>query len=150
MLYFLAISPINQTMIIAVIVIAGFIVGCLLARFIIRKIGKRTFRKLDIGSYLCPKCLEGKIVVTKKGIASNGVPYCSFKCTNNEARCDFSETRFGDLTPPGTLVTEDMTAQDIEWMRENRRRSNNSGTPIYSATQQSRGQGYVPNKHYRR
>ena len=49
MLYFLAISPINQTMIIAVIVIAGFIVGCLLVRFIIRKIGKRTFRKLDIG-----------------------------------------------------------------------------------------------------
>lgn len=144
MLYFLAISPINQTMIIAVIVIAGFVVGCLLVRFIIRKIGKRTFRKLDIGSYLCPKCLEGKIVITKKGIASNGVPYCSFKCTNNEAICDFSETRFGDLTPPGTLVTEDMTAQDIERMRENRRRSNNSGTPIYSATQQSRGQGYIP------
>lgn len=150
MLYFLAISPINQTMIIAVIVIAGFIVGCLLVRFIIRKIGKRTFRKLDIGSYLCPKCLEGKIVVTKKGIASNGVPYCSFKCTNNEARCDFSETRFGDLTPPGTLVTEDMTAQDIERMRENRRRSKNSGTPIYSATQQCSGRGYIPNKHYRR
>lgn len=33
-------------MIIAVIAIAGFIVGCLLVRFIIRKIGKRTFRKL--------------------------------------------------------------------------------------------------------
>lgn len=106
--------------------------------------------KLAIGSYLCPKCLEGKIIVTKKGIASNGVPYCSFKCTNNEARCDFSETRFGDLTPPGTLVTEDMTAQDIERMREERRRSNNSGTPKYSATQQSSGRGYVPNKHYRR
>lgn len=45
---------------------------------------------------------------------------------------------------PGTLVTEDMTAQDIERMRENRRRSNNSGTPIYSATQQSRGRGYIP------
>lgn len=150
MLYFLAISPTNQTMIIAVIVIAGFIVGCLLARFIIRKIGKSNFRKLDIGSYLCPKCLEGKIVITKKGIASNGVPYCSFKCTNNEARCDFSETRFGDLTPPGTLVTEDMTAQDIERMRENRRRSKNSGTSKYSATQQCSGRGYIPNKHYRR
>lgn len=33
-------------MIIAVIAIAGFIVGCLLVRFIIRQIGKRTFRKL--------------------------------------------------------------------------------------------------------
>ncbi len=37
--------------------------------------------------------------------------------------CDFFETRYGDLTPPGILVTENMTAQDIETMRENRRRS---------------------------
>ena len=44
-------------------------------------------------------------------------------CTNKEAGCDFFETRFGDLTPPGTLVSEDMTAQDLERMRENRRRA---------------------------
>ena len=76
--------------------------------------------------------------------------YGNMYVPDNEARCDFSETRFGDLTPPGTLVTEDMTAQDIERMREDRRRSNNSGTPKYSVTQQSSGQGYVLNKHYRR
>lgn len=76
--------------------------------------------------------------------------YGNMYVPDNEARCDFSETRFGDLTPPGALVTEDMTAQDIERIREDRRRSNNSGTPKYSATQQSSGRGYVLNKHYRR
>ena len=79
--------------------------------------------KLEKGSYLCPKCLEGKIVPVKDGTSSNGTPYRSFTCTNKEAGCDFFETRFGDLTPPGTLVSEDMTAQDLERMRENRRRA---------------------------
>ena len=106
--------------------------------------------KLEIGSYLCPKCLEGKVVPVKDGTSSNGVPYRSFTCTNNEAGCDFFETRFGDLTPPGTLITENMTAQDIERMRENRRRAKTSGTPIYSAIQQNGSRRYMSNKHYRR
>jgi len=79
--------------------------------------------KLEVGSHLCPKCLEGKIVPVKDGKSSNGVPYRSFSCANNKAGCDFFETRFGDLTPPGILITEDMTAQDVEMMRENRRRA---------------------------
>lgn len=83
--------------------------------------------KLEVGSHLCPKCLEGKIVPVKDGTSSNGVPYRSFTCTNNEAGCDFFETRFGDLTPPGTMITEDMTAQDVERMRENRRRARKIG-----------------------
>ncbi len=78
--------------------------------------------KMEIGSHLCPKCLEGKIVPVKDGIASTGMPYRTFKCTNSQAGCDFFEIRFGDLTPPGTLVTEEMTVQDIERIRENRRR----------------------------
>lgn len=79
--------------------------------------------KLEIGSHLCPRCLEGKLVPIKDGTSLNGAPYRSFTCTNNEAGCDFFETRFGDLTPPGILVTEKMTAQDVEHMRENRRRA---------------------------
>lgn len=79
--------------------------------------------KLEIGSHLCPRCLEGKLVPIKDGTSLNGAPYRSFTCTNNEAGCDFFETRFGDLTPPGILVTEKMTAQDVERMRENRRRA---------------------------
>lgn len=106
--------------------------------------------KLEIGSYLCPRCLEGKIVPVKDGTSSNGAAYRSFTCTNNEAGCDFFETRFGDLTPPGTLVTEDMTAQDLERMRENRRRAKQSGTPLYSISQQGGGRRYIPNKHYKR
>ena len=35
----------------------------------------------------------------------------------------FFETSFGDLTPPGILITKSMTAQDVEKMRENRRRA---------------------------
>ena len=78
--------------------------------------------KLEIGSYLCPKCLEGKIVSVKDGTSTNGVPYRSFYCTNNQAGCDFFETRFGDLTPPGILVSEEMTVQDIEKIRNFRRK----------------------------
>lgn len=106
--------------------------------------------KLENGSYLCPKCLEGKIIPVKDGISSNGVAYRSFTCTNNEAGCDFFETRFGDLTPPGTLVTEDMTAQDIERMRENRRRAKQFGSQISITSQQGGGHRYIPNKHYNR
>lgn len=78
---------------------------------------------LEVGSYICPKCLEGKIVSIKDGTTDTGVPYRSFVCSNREGGCDFFDTRYGDLTPPGILVTEDMTAQDVEQMRENRRRS---------------------------
>ena len=109
--------------------------------------------KLEIGSYLCPKCLEGKIVPVKDGTSSNGVPYRSFTCTNNEAGCDFFETRFGDLTPPGTLVTEDMTAQDIERMRENRRRAKGTPyaySPASSYSSYNSGRRFIPNKNYRR
>ncbi|MDE6721298.1 MAG: UvrD-helicase domain-containing protein [Bacteroidaceae bacterium] len=94
--------------------------------------------KLEIGSRLCPKCLEGKIVPIKDGTSSNGISYRSFTCTNNEAGCDFFETRFGDLTPPGILVTENMTAQDIEHLRENRRHTKQTGGHRYTITQQNR------------
>ena len=83
--------------------------------------------KLEVGTCLCPKCLEGKVVPIKDGIASNGTKYRSFTCTNNEAGCDFFETRYGNLTPPGILITEDMTAQDVERMRESRRRARQGG-----------------------
>lgn len=79
--------------------------------------------KLEVGSYLCPKCLEGKVVTITGGIAQNKTPYRSFRCSNNEAGCDFFETKYDDLTPPGILITEQMTAQDVERMRENRRRA---------------------------
>ena len=79
--------------------------------------------KLEVGSYLCPKCLEGKVVAITGGIAQNNTPYRSFRCSNNEAGCDFFETKYNDLTPPGILITEQMTAQDVEKMRENRRKS---------------------------
>lgn len=83
--------------------------------------------KVERGSYLCPKCLEGKIAVVKEGVASNGSKYRCFKCTNKESGCDFFDIRYGDLTPPGIKVTEEMTAQDIEHIREVRRRSKSIG-----------------------
>lgn len=78
--------------------------------------------RLEVGSYICPKCLEGKVEAIKDGELTNGTRYRSFTCSNYEAGCDFFETKFGDLTPPGILVTEKMTAQDVEKMRERRRR----------------------------
>lgn len=77
--------------------------------------------RIERGSYLCPRCLEGKIVAIKDGQTTNGEAYRSFVCSNRESGCDFFETEYGDLTPPGILITEEMTAQDIEKLREERR-----------------------------
>ena len=77
--------------------------------------------RIERGSYLCPRCLEGKMEAIKDGITSNGEKYRSFVCSNRESGCDFFETKYGDLTPPGILITEEMTAQDIEKLRETRR-----------------------------
>lgn len=83
--------------------------------------------KIERGSYLCPKCLEGKIIGVKDGLASNGSKYRCYKCTNKESGCDFFEIKYGDLTPPGIKITEEMTAQDIERIREARRKSRSIG-----------------------
>lgn len=77
--------------------------------------------KVEKGSYLCPKCLEGKITAVKEGIASNGTKYRCFKCSNKEGGCDFFETIYGDLKPPGFKITDDMTVKDIEKIKETRR-----------------------------
>lgn len=59
--------------------------------------------------------------VIKDGVTSNGESFRSFKCSNKESGCDFFETKYSDLTPPGILITEEMTAQDVEKLREERR-----------------------------
>ena len=78
--------------------------------------------KIEKGSYLCPKCLEGKVVIYREGIATNGAKYKFFKCSNKEAGCDFIENKFGDVTSPGIRITDSMTAQDVEKLREARRK----------------------------
>lgn len=105
--------------------------------------------KLEIGSYLCPKCLEGRLVPVKDGVSSNNTPYRSYCCSNHEAGCDFFETRFGDLTPPGILITEEMTAQDVEQMRENRRRGKIISNPAFNVETASHRR-YIPGRKYRR
>jgi hypothetical protein len=83
--------------------------------------------RIERGSYLCPRCLEGKMTKIKEGTTAAGDAYASYVCSNKEAGCDFFETKYEDLTPPGILVTNEMTAQDIERLRENRR---NARIPI--------------------
>ncbi|MBR6123430.1 hypothetical protein IKQ19_07540, partial [Candidatus Saccharibacteria bacterium] len=83
--------------------------------------------KVQRGSFLCPKCLGGEVIPVKEGISSNGTKYRCFKCTNKESGCDFFETKYGDLTPPGIRITDDMTAQDVEKIREARRKSGTIG-----------------------
>ena len=77
--------------------------------------------KLDVGCYMCPKCLEGMIKPIKGGVLNNGTCYQTFVCTNRESGCDFIETKYGDLTSPGIKITAQMTPQDIEKIREQRR-----------------------------
>ncbi len=83
--------------------------------------------RIERGSYLCPRCLEGKMTKIKEGTTASGDRFASYVCSNKEAGCDFFETKYEDLTPPGILVTDEMTAQDIERLREARR---NARTPI--------------------
>lgn len=83
--------------------------------------------KVERGSYLCPKCLEGKMVAVKEGVSANKTKYRCFKCSNKESGCDFFETKYGDLTPPGIKITDEMTAQDVERLREARRQSKAMG-----------------------
>lgn len=78
--------------------------------------------RVERGSYLCPKCLEGKMVAVKDGTTGNGTKYRCFKCSNKESGCDFFETKYGDLTPPGIRITDDMTVLDVERLREVRRK----------------------------
>ena len=61
------------------------------------------------------------MVAIKDGQTANGDKFRSYVCSNRESGCDFFETKYGDLTPPGILITEEMTAQDIEKLRETRR-----------------------------
>lgn len=82
--------------------------------------------KVDKGSYLCPRCLEGKVTVVKEGTTTNNAKYRCFTCSNKEGGCDFFETKYGDLTPPGIKITDKMTAQDVEKLRETRRRLANN------------------------
>ena len=99
--------------------------------------------RIEVGSYLCPKCLEGKMVAIKEGETSNGDAFRSFVCSNNEGGCDFFETKYGDLTPPGILITEEMTAQDVEKLREERRKAR---TPRPNFTYRTQAQAF-PNKN---
>ena len=78
--------------------------------------------RVEAGSYLCPRCLEGKMIAIKSGVTVKGQEYRSFKCSNNEGGCDYFETKYGDLTPPGILISTEMTAQDVEALRERRRK----------------------------
>ena len=78
-------------------------------------------RRTDPEIHLCPRCLEGKVEAIKDGQTTRGEQYRSFACSNRSGGYDFFETKYGDLTPPGILVTEEMTAQDIERLREERR-----------------------------
>ena len=88
--------------------------------------------KLEVGSYLCPKCLEGKIEKYRDGISKIGSAYRTFRCSNNESACDFIETKFEDFTPTGILITDNMTAPDIEKIRQQHRNTRRIGAPVYN------------------
>ena len=103
--------------------------------------------KLEVGSYLCPRCLEGRIEAIRDGVATNGAAYRSFVCSNRESGCDFFETKYGDLTPPGIQITEEMTAQDIERLREARRNSRIPRAPHVANTNFTYGTQAPVNRH---
>ena len=89
--------------------------------------------KVEKGSYLCPRCLEGKVITVKEGTTTNGVKYRCFSCSNKESGCDFFETKYGDITSPGIKITDKMTAQDVEKLREARRKAaKNRQNSMYS------------------
>ena len=46
---------------------------------------------------LCPKCKCGRVIVAKRGKASNGNPYSVLVCSNDKYGCDYRETVFVNL-----------------------------------------------------
>lgn len=79
--------------------------------------------RLEEGDYLCPACMEGKVIIQKQGVASNGNPYTVYACSNHDGGCDYFERKFGEHEHPGTLIQANTTAKDIETMREQRRKT---------------------------
>lgn len=74
------------------------------------------------GDYLCPLCMEGKVIVQKQGVASNGTPYKVYTCSNYDGGCDFFERKFGEHEHPGTFIEATTTVKDLEIIREKKRR----------------------------
>lgn len=103
--------------------------------------------RVEVGSYLCPRCLEGKMVAIKDGQTANGEKFRSFVCSNNESGCDFFETKYGDLTPPGIKITEEMTAQDIEKLRDERRKARIPRVPNAPMSNFAYGTQATVNRH---
>lgn len=83
--------------------------------------------RIERGSYLCPRCLEGRITKVRDGVTSIGDSYALFNCSNREGGCDFFEVKYKNLTPPGILITNDMTSRDVENLRERRRKGKKLG-----------------------
>lgn len=77
--------------------------------------------RLEEGDHLCPACLEGKVIILKRGVASNGNPYTVYACSNNDAGCYYFERKFGEHEHPGILIEASTTVQEIENMRESHR-----------------------------
>lgn len=55
---------------------------------------------------LCPVCQEGHVVVIKHGVASNGIQYINYGCSNANAGCEYFERVFGDDTPHFEIFNE--------------------------------------------
>lgn len=78
--------------------------------------------RFNQGDYLCPLCMEGKVIVQKQSVASNGTPYKVYTCSNYDGGCDFFERKFGEHEHPGTFIEATTTVKDIEIIREKKRR----------------------------
>lgn len=48
---------------------------------------------------LCPICQQGRVVVIKHGMASNGNPYTNYGCSNANSGCEYFERVFDDDVP---------------------------------------------------
>lgn len=75
------------------------------------------FIKFEVGSYLCPRCFDGKMKCIKEGVTKDSIKYHSFVCSNKDGGCDFFETSYGNQTPPGIQITEEMTVNDIKKLK---------------------------------
>lgn len=61
-----------------------------------RPIVKHSSEQID-DKDLCPRCRCGKVMVAKRGIASNGNPYNVLICSNKKYGCEYQETVFANL-----------------------------------------------------
>lgn len=75
------------------------------------------------GEYLCPLCLDGKVVVKRQSRATNGSLVTDYGCTNHAGNCTYFERIFGEHIHPGIPIS---SLEEVDELKRKRAESHKS------------------------